>query len=109
MPEVTTAEALPELPYFDPELRGPRCTETMRELSRESWLATSPLALFVLDREAGEFFLRSRETAFPGERVAEVYGIQDGALKEQIDRNILHLHGEAHSRLRGRVNHAFTP
>jgi cytochrome P450 len=81
----------------------------MRELSAEHWLATSPLALFVLDREAAEFFLRSRETAFPGERVAEVYGIQEGALKEQIDRNILHLHGDDHRRLRGRVNHAFTP
>ena len=101
--------ALPELPYFDPELRGPRFREVMRELTAEHWLATSPLALFVLDREAAEFFLRSRDTAFPGERVAEVYGIQAGALKEQIDRNILHLHGDAHRRLRGRVNHAFTP
>jgi cytochrome P450 len=101
--------ALPELPYFDPELRGPRFREVMRELSSEHWLATSPLSLFVLDREAGEFFLRSRDTAFPGEQVASIYGIQEGALKEQIDRNILHLHGEAHARLRGRVNHAFTP
>ena len=101
--------ALPELPYFDEDLRGPRFREVMRELSAESWLATSPLALFVLEREAGEFFLRSRSTAFPGERVAEIYGIEDGALREQIDTNILHLHGEAHSRLRGTVNHAFTP
>jgi cytochrome P450 len=100
---------LPELPYFEPELRGPRFRETMRALADEHWLATSALALFVLDREAADFFLRSRSTAFPGERVAEVYGIQEGALKEQIDRNILHLHGEAHARLRGRVNHAFTP
>ena len=106
---MTTAEALPELPYFDPDLRGPKFREVMREISDEHWLATSPLALFVLDREAAEFFLRSRETAFPGERVAEVYGIQEGALKEQIDRNILHLHGDDHRRLRGRVNHAFTP
>jgi cytochrome P450 len=101
--------ALPELPYFDSDLRGPKFRETMRELSEQTWLATSPLALFVLDREAADFFLRSRNTAFPGERVAEVYGIEEGALKEQIDRNILHLHGDAHARLRGRVNHAFTP
>jgi cytochrome P450 len=106
---MSTAEALPELPYFDPELRGAKFRQVMQKLSAQHWLATSPLALFVLDREAGEFFLRSRDTAFPGERVAEVYGIQEGALKEQIDRNILHLHGEAHARLRGRVNHAFTP
>ena len=106
---MSTAEALPELPYFDPELRGPRFREVMRELSARHWLATSPLALFVLEREACEFFLRSRDTAFPGEQVAQVYGIEEGALKEQIDRNILHLHGEAHARLRGRVNHAFTP
>jgi cytochrome P450 len=106
---MSTAEELPELPYFDEDLRGPRFREVMAGLAEEHWLATSPLALFVLDREAGEFFLRSRSTAFPGERVGEVYGIREGALKEQIDRNILHLHGEAHSRLRGRVNHAFTP
>jgi cytochrome P450 len=104
---VTTT--LPEIPYFDPELRGPRFRSTMREIAAESWLADSPLAKFVLDREAAEFFLRHRATTFPGQKVAEIYGISDGALKEEIDRNILHLNGADHARLRGKVNHAFTP
>jgi cytochrome P450 len=104
-----SAPALPEVPYFDPGFRGPRFRETMRALAAEHWLADSPLARFVLDREVGEMFLRSRSTAFPGQMVAEVFGVDEGALREQIDRNILHLHGDEHRRLRGRVNHAFTP
>lgn len=103
------ATDLPEIPYLDPSFRGPRFRETMRALASKSWLAQSPLARFVLDREAGEIFLRSRSTAFPGQMVAEVFGVKEGALREEIDRNILHLHGEEHGRLRGRVNHAFTP
>ncbi|HKD90076.1 MAG TPA: hypothetical protein VKB62_16215, partial [Streptosporangiaceae bacterium] len=36
-----------------------------------SWLAASPLAFIVLDRESAEFFLRSRATAFPGREIAD--------------------------------------
>ena len=35
-------------------------------LREQGWLASSAVALLVLDRAAGEFFLRSRATAFPG-------------------------------------------
>jgi cytochrome P450 len=38
-----------------------------------------------------------------------VFVVHDGPLREEIDRNILHLNGSDHSRLRGLVNHAFTP
>jgi len=100
---------LPELPYYDPELRGPRFHEVMRDLASEHWLARFPLGYVVLDREAGEFFLRSRSTTFPGKKVAEVFGVTDGPLREEIDRNILHIDGPQHARLRGLVNHAFTP
>jgi cytochrome P450 len=100
---------LPELPYYDPELRGPRFHEVMRSLASEHWLARFPLGYVVLDREAGEFFLRSRSTTFPGKKVAEVFGVSDGPLREEIDRNILHVDGPQHARLRGLVNHAFTP
>jgi cytochrome P450 len=100
---------LPELPYYDPELRGPRFHEVMRELAEQHWLARFPLGYVVLDREAGEFFLRSRSTTFPGKKVAEVFGVTDGPLREEIDRNILHIDGPQHARLRGLVNHAFTP
>jgi len=100
---------LPELPYYDPELRGPRFHEVLHALAAEHWLARFPLGYVVLDREAGEFFLRSRSTTFPGRTVAEVFGVTGGPLREEIDRNILHIDGPQHGRLRGLVNHAFTP
>jgi cytochrome P450 len=100
---------LPHLDYTDPELRGPRFHETMHELAGKSWLATSPLAYVVLDREAGSFFLRSKRVTFPGMKIAELFGIDDGPLHEEMARNILHVNGDHHRRLRNLVNPAFTP
>ena len=68
-----------------------------------------PLGFVVLDREAGEFFLRTRSFTFPGMKIAEIFGIDDGPLYDEIRRNILHINGADHSRLRGLVNPAFTP
>src|SRR6202023_4345953 len=73
------------------------------------WLAKSPLAFIVLDRESGEFFLRSRATAFPGRQIADLFGVAAGPLREQIDANILNQQGEQHRRLRALVGPAFTP
>ena len=42
-------------------------------------------------------------------KIAEIFGIDDGPLYEEIRRNILHINGKDHSRLRGLVNPAFTP
>jgi cytochrome P450 len=73
------------------------------------WLARSPLAYLVLDRESAEFFLRSRDTAFPGREIADLFGVGAGRLREQIDANILNQQGEQHRRLRALVGPAFTP
>jgi cytochrome P450 len=73
------------------------------------WLAASPLAYVVLDRESAEFFLRSRATAFPGREIADLFGVTEGRLREQIDANILNQRGERHRRLRALVGGAFTP
>jgi cytochrome P450 len=73
------------------------------------WLARSPLAYLVLDRESAEFFLRSRDTAFPGREIADLFGVGPGRLREQIDANILNQQGEQHRRLRALVGPAFTP
>src|SRR4051812_16282266 len=81
----------------------------MRELREQSWIASMPLGFAALEREAGEFFLRSRAFTFPGMKIAEIFGIQDGPLYEEIRRNILHINGADHARLRGLVNPAFTP
>ncbi len=99
---------LPEFDYFDPDMRGERYHETVRALRERSWLAKSALAHVVLEREAASFFLRTKQAAFPGKEIAEVFEIGDGPLREQIDRNILHLGGDDHRRLRNLVNPAFT-
>jgi cytochrome P450 len=100
---------LPEFDYFDPDMRGERYHEAVRALRERSWLARSPLALVVLEREAASFFLRTKQAAFPGKQIAELFQIEEGPLREEIDRNILHLGGADHRRLRNLVNPAFTP
>jgi cytochrome P450 len=106
---MVTELELPELDFFDSGLRGPRFHETMAELSRRGWLAGSPIGYFVLDREAGSFFLRTRAATFPGMKIAEMFEVPEGPLLEQMRRNILHVNGDQHRRLRNLVNPAFTP
>jgi cytochrome P450 len=108
MPLVTEME-LPELDYMDPDLRGPRYHEEVARLRERGWLARSPLAYVVLEREAASFFLRTRSATFPGRQIAELFGISEGPLHEEIERNILHIDGADHRRLRNLVNPAFTP
>jgi cytochrome P450 len=101
-----------ELPEFDPadtELRGDAFHATMRSLGERSWLARTPLGYLTLDREAGEFFLRTRKATFPGQLIAEMYGVESGPLRDEIDRNILHIDGDDHRRLRSLLNPFFTP
>jgi cytochrome P450 len=105
---VVTDLEVPQFDYLDPELRGPRFHERMRELHGESWIAQFPLGYFVMDREAVEFFLRSKKVTFPGMTVAEVFGVTDGPLYEEIARNILNVNGDDHRRLRNLVNPALT-
>ena len=81
----------------------------MADLAEQGWLATMPLGCVAVDREAGEFFLRSKSFTFPGMKIAEIFGIDDGPLWEEIRRNILHINGADHRRLRGLVNPFFTP
>ena len=42
-------------------------------------------------------------------RIAEMFEVPEGPLLEQMRRNILHINGDAHRRLRNLVNPAFTP
>jgi cytochrome P450 len=101
---------LPEFDYYeDAGLRGERFHDVMAGLRERSWLAHSDLAYFVLDREAASFFLRTKSATFPGMKIAELFGIDEGPLFEEIRRNILHLNGDQHRRLRNLVNPAFTP
>jgi cytochrome P450 len=100
---------LPTIDLASDDLAGDRYHETLAALRRQGWLASSPLAFIVLDREAGEFFLRSRQAAFPGREIADLFGIRNGPLRAQIDANILNQRGDHHRRLRALVGPAFTP
>src|SRR5919107_576979 len=100
---------LPSFDFMDASLRGDRFHETMASLRSRSWLAAGELGFFVLDREASEFILRSKKVKFPGLQVAEVFGVTEGPLYEEISRNILNIDGDDHRRLRNLVNPALTP
>jgi cytochrome P450 len=100
---------LPSFDFFDQALRGDRFHQTMAELAAESWLATTPVGYAVLDREAIEFFLRSKAVAFPGVEIAQLQGITEGPLWDEVERNIINVNGADHARLRQLVNPAFTP
>jgi cytochrome P450 len=100
---------LPALDYTDPAMRGERFHTAMRELRAQGWLAAGPFGFVVLDREAGEFFLRTRAAIFPGMKIAELFDVRDGPLYEEMRRNILHIDGADHRRLRNLVNPALSP
>src|SRR4029077_4957674 len=100
---------LPGFDYTDPSLRGERFHEAMRELRARGWLASGPYGVIVLDREAGEWWLRTREATFPGMTIAELFDVREGPLHEQMRRNILHVNGPDHTRLRSLVNPALSP
>jgi hypothetical protein len=75
---------VPQFDYLDPELRGPRFHERMRELHGEGWIAQSPLGWFVLDREAVAHFMRTPKATFPGRTLLEVQGVTSGPLYERL-------------------------
>ena len=100
---------LPSFDYTDPEMCGARFHAAMRELRAGGWLASGPFGYVVSDREGAEFFLRSRAASFPGMKIAEIFGVSEGPLWEQMRRNILHVNGADHTRLRSLVNPALSP
>src|ERR1044072_6955740 len=100
---------LPAFDYTDADLHAPRFHATMRDLRAQGWLAATPLGYVVLERETAGFFLRSRSAEFPGMKIAELFGIEDGPLFEEMRRNILHINGADHARLRGVLNPCLTP
>src|SRR5215207_5923215 len=101
-------QELPQFDVMDTTLRGARFHDAMKAL-RGHWLAQGPLGYVVVEREAAHFFLRSKACTFPGKKLAELFGMTEGALGEEVRRNILHIDGDDHRRLRNLVNPAFTP
>jgi hypothetical protein len=109
---VVTDLKLAEIDLTSGELAGESYHQRLAEVTSQGevgWLASSPLAYVVLDRDAAEFFLRARATAFPGREIADLFGVTSGRLREVIDANILNQQGDRHRRLRSLVGGAFTP
>ncbi len=100
---------LAEFDFTSAELTGEFYHDQLAALRKHGWLVKSPISYVVLDRESGQFFLRARQTRFPGKEIAELLGITGGRLAEQIEANILNLTGDRHRRLRALVSPAFTP
>jgi cytochrome P450 len=100
---------LPELDYTEQSFGNAAYHARLAELRRLTWLAHSPLAYLILEREPGELFLRSRATAFPGREIAAFFGITSGPLAEHIDQNLLNTSGDQHRRLRSLAGPAFGP
>ena len=109
MPLATELE-LPSFDHTDPALQGDRYREAMAAVAgHDGWLAANPFGFTVLDRESGEFFLRTRDAVFPGLTIAQLFGIEDGPLHEEIVKNIININGTDHQRLRSLINPALAP
>src|ERR1700733_1301035 len=100
---------LPAFDYTDESLRGERFHAAMSALRGQGGLAPGPHGYITLARDAGEFFLRTRSAIFPGMKIAEIFGVAEGPLYEEMRRNILHVNGPDHTRLRSLVNPALSP
>jgi cytochrome P450 len=96
--------------HTDSSLRGARYREAMAALEgHDGWLAACPFGFLVLERESAEFFLRTRDAQFPGMTIADIFGITEGPLYEEIVKNIINVNGGDHRRLRNLVNPALAP
>ena len=107
---LATELELPSLDYTDTALRGDVYRDAMAKLdAHDGWLASGPFGYIVTEREAGEFFLRTKQAIFPGLTIAEIFQISDGPLYEEIVKNIISVNGDDHRRLRNLVNPALSP
>ncbi|HWD69258.1 MAG TPA: cytochrome P450 [Solirubrobacteraceae bacterium] len=107
---LVTELELPQINTLDENLRGDVYRELMGAVEgHDGWLAQAPFGFITLDRESGEFFLRSREVMFPSMTLAVLFNVTEGPLHEEISKNLITRHGADHNRLRALVNPALAP
>ena len=107
---LVTELELEQINTLDENLRGEVYREAMAAVrGYDGWLAQAPFGFITLDRESGEFFLRSRDAMFPSMTLAALFNVTDGPLYEEISKNLITRHGADHNRLRGLVNPALAP
>ena len=110
MTAATELTGLPHLDPTDPAMRGEGYRAAMAAVEgHDGWLGAQPFGFVTLDRPSGEFFLRSRSVEFPGLAIAQLFGIDEGPLAEEIVKNIISIGGADHARLRSLVNPALAP
>ena len=100
---------LPQLDTMDPALRGDAVDRVFGEVAKQGPVAQAPLGFVVLSHAAGEVLLRTKGATFPGMVLADLFGVTEGPLRVEMERNILHLDGDVHRRLRSKVGPSFTP
>jgi cytochrome P450 len=107
---LATELELPTFDHTDPVLSGDTYRAAMAQVrGYEGWLTSNPFGFTVLDRKSGEFFLRTKDAVFPGLTIGELFGVTEGALHEEIVKNIININGDDHRRLRNLVNPALAP
>src|SRR5260370_40393545 len=97
MPLVTELD-LPVIDLAAADLAGDSYHKRLAGLREQGWLASSPLAFIVLDRESGEFFLRAPAAALPGREIADLFGVTGGARRGRVHAHLLNHTGHPHRR-----------
>jgi cytochrome P450 len=106
---IVTDLDLPAFGYTASDLAADVYHQRLASARKQGWLARVPQGLVVTDREAAEFFLRSKSTTFPGRMVADIAGVTSGPARQLIEGNLLNNSGESHRRMRAVVAQALTP
>jgi cytochrome P450 len=102
-----------DLPVFDygaDYLTPDAFHQHLADARKQGWLARSPMpqVVMVLDREASEFFLRSKATGFPGGAFADLVGVTRGPARQLIDGHLLN-HTDDHRRLKTVTRQSLNP
>jgi cytochrome P450 len=106
---IVTDLDLPAFGYTASDLTADVYHQRLASARKHGWLARSPLGFVVLDREAGEFFLRSKSVVFPGRMLADLAGVTSGPARQLVEGNLLNGSGEPHRRMRAIAAQALNP
>jgi hypothetical protein len=104
-------QTIDEAPYVDPFSEGFRTDPgpIIAELRRQSWLLRTPIGGLVVGRSQVQSLLGDRRLRSAVPDIMRLQGVVDGPVAESMDRSVLALEGEEHTRLRRLVSRAFTP
>src|SRR5215218_8727758 len=100
-----------EMPAIDVAMLTDReaTLATLREVSRESWIARNALGYIILSYDDVVAMLRDKRWHSATSRILELSGITDPQYVNRRRTSILGAEGEEHTRLRRLVGKAFSP